>query len=319
MTGEKIRGINMRICRPPRFWRRVTPAIHSHAHKRDWQLVLNARNVPFRIRQCGDGEFIYVPPLYEKIARGELAAYAKENSGPVKSCSPPARKDAWMAAFFPLALVLWHGLRINSSILHFDFLPDPSTWLAYGQLDRIKILAGHEFYRLATALTLHVDSSHLGGNIFFGSIFLFLLARITGPGRALLLTLCGGIAGNAISLFFHRQPYVSIGFSTALFACVGILGGIMASMGFRKKQALVAAGAALSLLAMLGASGEHTDYAAHIAGLLCGLALGIWTGPRLGMPWSRAKDIICFCVAFFVPLAAWCFAFGKMRVFTGIY
>lgn len=318
MTREKIRSIKIRSCRRPRFWRRVTPAIDSHARKRDWQLVLNSRNVPFRIRQCGDCEFIYVPPLYEKIALWELAAYARENSEPVKACSPPVRKDAWMVAFFPLALILWHGLRINTSILYFDFLPDPSTWLATGQLDRIKILAGHEFYRLITALTLHADSSHLGGNIFFGSIFLFLLARITGPGRALFLTLCGGMAGNAISLFFHRQPYASIGFSTALFASVGILGGILASMGFRKRQALVAAGAAMSLLAMLGASGENTDYAAHVAGLLCGLALGIRTGSKLNKCWTRTKDIVCFCLAFIIPFAAWIFAFEKLRAFTGI-
>lgn len=318
MSSEKIHSINIRVCRSPRFWRRVTPAIQSHVHKRDWQLVFNARNIPYRIRQCGNDEFIYVPPLYEKIARHELDAYANENSTPVKAYSPPPRKDAWMVAFYPLALIVWHGSRINSSFPHFNFLPDPSTWLALGQLDRIKILEGHEFYRLATALTLHVDSSHLGGNIFFGTIFLFLLARIAAPGRALLLTLCGGMAGNAISLFFHRQPYVSIGFSTALFACIGILGGIMASMGYRKRQALVAAGASMSLLAMLGAAGENTDYAAHIAGLFCGLAMGIYTGPQLKKCWSRTKDIVCFCLAFIIPIAAWCFAFEKLRVFTGI-
>ena len=52
------------------------------------------------------------------------------------------------------------------------------------------MLAG-EWWRAVTALTLHVSSTHLLGNLVFGTVFFFLLAQMTGSGLAWLTMLLG--------------------------------------------------------------------------------------------------------------------------------
>ena len=77
-----------------------------------------------------------------------------------------------------------------------------------------------------------------------------------------------------------------------------------------RKRALLAAGAAL--LAMLGTEGENTDYAAHVAGLVCGLALGLAEGWRLRRGWPALPQIPAGLLALALPVLAWWWAFGTM-------
>ncbi len=164
-------------------------------------------------------------------------------------------------------------------------MPSPDTWLSLGELNNIHLFLHHEYYRLVTALTLHADAAHLTGNIFFGLIFLYILSRIIGPGRALLYTILGGICGNFLSALIHSFSYKSIGFSTAIFASLGILGGIMSVINFNKRSFLLVTGAILGILAMLGTEGQHTDYSAHTCGLGCGFILGLLEG------WGKTKHL----------------------------
>lgn len=125
-----------------------------------------------------------------------------------------------------------------------------------------------QWYRSITALTLHADLLHLTGNTVSGALFLPLLARLVGVGRAVYLTMLGGTA------------VVSMVFSTALFAVMGALAGVMSLQRRGGRNMFLPVAAGVGLLALLGTEGERTDYAARVAGLACGLVLGMCEAAR---------------------------------------
>jgi membrane associated rhomboid family serine protease len=68
-----------------------------------------------------------------------------------------------------------------------------------------------------------------------------------------------------------------VGFSTAIFAAIGIFCG--QQLADRKasiiRQLILPLGAGAGLLAMLGTEGKQTDLGAHLFGFGCGLACGL--------------------------------------------
>lgn len=298
------------LSKAPPFWRDITSpyGFTSYVQRRDWLLVLSARNIPWRIIKLKGHEHLYVPSLLEGLARCELAAFTCENIIRPRKSHYTAHPYAPLSLLFLLLLIFWHSLRRGSRTLP-EFIPSPDSWLILGELDKLRVLLHNEYYRALTALTLHADASHLAGNVFFGAVFIFILARIIGPGRALFLTILGGTAGNFISLFFHRTAYASIGFSSAVFASVGIICGIMVQRAYDKRRLLLAAGSALALLALLGTGGEHTDYAAHICGLFCGLLCGLYEGWSEKYQLPRLPQIAAAFFALLLLVLAWLTAF----------
>jgi rhomboid protease GluP len=97
-----------------------------------------------------------------------------------------------------------------------------------------------------------------------------------GSGMGLAATLTAAVIGNYINVYLHGDGHLFIGFSTAVFAIIGML----VSTSYQNKKTLsrfhvflpFMAGAAL--LAMLGSSGEKTDLGAHLFGLLSGIGMG---------------------------------------------
>ena len=66
--------------------------------------------------------------------------------------------------------------------------------------------------------------------------FIIILSRRIGYGIALLLNILGGILGNFCSIYLHKMSVASIGYSTALFATIGILCGFQAGNQFNSKS-----------------------------------------------------------------------------------
>lgn len=242
-----------------------------------WRLTLEAKGIPHLVVGHGANQRIFVPALREGAARAELAALAAE-SHPVPVFSVAPRHNAHWTLLALLVLVFWHGLRMGWWPLPIEHLPDPDYWLTRGGLDVYRVRVLGEWWRTATALTLHMDSLHLFSNLLFGAPFLVLIARRLGLGLALGLTLLAGIMGNTLNVLYRPLDHSSVGFSTSLFGMVGILCADIAvrdsGQGF-KRRVLLPLAAGLALLAMLGAEGERTDYAAHIFGLLSGFGLGL--------------------------------------------
>ncbi len=295
----------------PSFWRNITGpgGLKDYVQRRDWQLVLNACGIPAVLNTFRKREYIYVPPLLEHYALTELRGFEAE---PAQDRTPqplPVHAHSVVAILFLLPLILWHGWRFGWWAAP-DFLPPPNTWLGAGVLDNVLLRVYGQAYRLVTALTLHAGLPHLWGNVAVGALFLPLLARVAGVGRALLLTMLGGILGNALAALLRPRATLSIGFSTALFATVGILAGFMACQQNQRRKAMLPVAAGAALLAMLGTEGENTDYAAHVCGLLCGLVLGICEAWRLRRGWPALPQTVAALLALAVPILAWYWAFA---------
>ena len=121
-----------------------------------------------------------------------------------------------------------------------------------------------------------------------------------------------GALGNALTALLRPRPVLSLGFSTALFASIGAISGYMACQQQGKRKAMLPVAAAAALLAMLGTEGENTDYAAHLAGLGCGLALGAFEGWRARNNRVRPGQWLSGAAAALLVAGAWWWAFAAV-------
>ncbi|WP_446425648.1 rhomboid family intramembrane serine protease [Mailhella sp.] len=239
------------------------------------RLILDSKGIPYVIVGHGSQCRAFVPPLFEDIARAELADVAAEKV-PLPPKPVPLRRNAHWAMLVPLFLIFWHGLRMGWWPLPFEHIPDADWWVQAGKLNVSLVRAG-EWWRTATALTLHADSLHLFSNVIFGAPFIMLLAQRLGLGTMMFATVLSGMLGNFANALYRDPGYASLGFSTAMFSVVGLLCADIVIRthlrGLRRLLLPVAAG--VGFLALLGAEGQNVDYAAHIFGLGAGFLVGL--------------------------------------------
>ena len=131
-----------------------------------------------------------------------------------------------------------------------------------------------ETWRLLTSVFLHSGISH----IIFNSIALLafgnLIETIFEKRNFLVLYLCSGISGSALSVTFNPNT-VSVGASGAIF---GMLGGLIIYYFFMKKvnpdyakNNLFGLGLMLLINLFYGLSSSKIDNWAHLGGLLGGM------------------------------------------------
>ena len=133
---------------------------------------------------------------------------------------------------------------------------------------------------LEQSVFLHSGLTHLGSNLLVQVLMGNAVERNLGHIRYLILYLVSGIGGNVISVLYDRAQGVntySVGASGAVFGVMGAL--IVLIIKGRKK---LRAGSSLPARAAFavfyavyaGFRNPYTDNAAHIGGLIFGLALG---------------------------------------------
>lgn len=158
-------------------------------------------------------------------------------------------------------------------------------WAAPGMLERGAMDAGRflqgEYWRAFTALTLHLDSGHLLGNLAAGSLWGLFVAQSLGIGLGWSLVVLSGAAGNALAaLLAPDRPGLAAGASTAVFGALGILVAVALRQRFFPAGApprlsrFIPLAAGLTLLTLLGAGSARSDVLGHACGFLAGLALG---------------------------------------------
>jgi rhomboid protease GluP len=213
-----------------------------------------------------------VPAEFADAARHHLDSYFEENRGWPEQ--PPPPPTAGYTGNPPTLLMI-------GSLAVFYLVTGPwqddVPWFTRGAIDSKMVLEQGQWWRLITALTLHADQVHLLGNCIIGGFIVHLLSRTVGYGlAALLLILCGAL-GNFFNIAIREATHLSVGFSTAIFAGIGLLSGLQVLAGpmTRLRNLLIPIGAGAGLLAMLGTEGERTDLGAHLFGFLCGLGVGI--------------------------------------------
>jgi membrane associated rhomboid family serine protease len=271
--------LRVRSAAVPPFWRPAGDGIRARVPEHllaQWILVLSARNIPFLLVRRGGRRLLYVPLMAEGVARYEIAGYSAEPASRIRPPEPPALRNTHLVALFFIFLLGWHGICAGWWELPGLAPLARAEWMRLGALDVYRTRILHEWYRTVTALSLHADSLHLFSNVAAGCLFLTLLCRRTGFGIGLLLTVFGGVLGNVCNVLYRPLSFSSVGFSTALFACLGLLSSIQAMQDGRRawRKALLPVGAGAGLFAMLGTEGERTDYAAHLFGMAVGLILG---------------------------------------------
>jgi membrane associated rhomboid family serine protease len=273
----------------------------------EWSLVLMARGIDHSVERSRDGWGLYVRQQDARQALEEIQLYEEENLRDQETDEDAAEvhgrlePNIWILLF----IAAFHKLTtLRVSGFGFDSIP----WAELGSVSVWEVWHG-ELWRLATGLTLHSGAPHLVGNLVVGGFFIVVLSRELGSGYAWFFVLLSGILGNGINCVLQSYAHVSIGASTAVFGCVGILGGmrIVYREGAFRGRKLVPFAAGLGLLALLGTGGKNTDLGAHLFGFAAGLVLGlaIALARRRDLLPRRGGNTLCGWLSLAVVASAW--------------
>jgi rhomboid protease GluP len=184
-------------------------------------------------------------------------------------------RDGWAVAVVLAACVAWF-VRMNfageeltrARLLHFGAISWGQVWLG-------------EWWRLASGVFVHFDGVHLLTNMLTLLLVGPPLAALLGPWRFLLIFILTGIAGNLVSHLIAASESLKAGASGGIAGVLGALAGTSLDPGwggrFKRWQVL---GALAAIYALLVGAGPDRDNAAHLGGLLAGVALGRWLTPR---------------------------------------
>ncbi len=251
----------------------------------EFSLVLEARGIEHdMVEDQGIWSLIVPPELFEQ-ACAEIDRYAAERSRPrPRAVTPAPFPGATLGSVGYAAILLLVAYCAGINLFGVD-------WLALGDLDPA---ARREWWRVVTALTLHLDQEHLMGNLLFGMVAGIGAGRLLGPGVAWLSILATGALANTAEMLIAPPAYRAAGASTAVFAALGLLVGLAwrqrQSQSERRWQAAAPLAAGVCLLTLLGAGNGHVDVLGHALGFLFGLGAG-WLFARADVPRSRGRGL----------------------------
>ena len=182
-----------------------------------------------------------------------------------------------------------------------------------GRLDAGAVVNG-QWWRTATALTLHADIAHIAGNSLFGCVFGLFVGRYLGSGLGWLLVLLCGVLANLANAYIQPEQFRAIGASTATFAALGIVPafgwrrGFFRGRGFKRGFAPIFA--AIALLAYTGFGSENVDALGHIFGFVAGITMGLAVANIDLQRISLADQQRAGFAAVLIMMTAWGFALG---------
>lgn len=283
---------------------------HDPRRLEAWALALTSKGIS-SLRHWSDGVFELHVPLHDDVmvAQAELDALdAEEHEARRASLAdaalerPPVSRHATAGAvlvsLFLLAFFAVTGPRA-----------DGSAWFSAGASDAERVLHG-EWWRSITALTLHADSAHVISNVGIGTLVVGAVMRSEGIGWGAALVLASGSAGNLVNAWAHQTLHRSVGFSTAVFGAIGLLGGLAYVHGRRRvsplRPAWTALAGTIALLALLGTSEKSSvDMLAHLFGGVAGLGLGLLVAGARLRPTTALGQWLSGLAAAATVLAAW--------------
>jgi rhomboid protease GluP len=268
--------------------------------------VLHAVGIESHIEDRPDAFVLMTPTDRAAEAREQLDLYREESKPiPAPPPPPPTHAYAWITPFVYTAVLIAAGYFAGGGFFAFD-------WYEHGALTP-RIQRSGEWWRILTALTLHVDHAHLIGNLLFGVLFSFMAARLLGSGVAWASIVASAAAGNLLDSILMPMTHTAVGASTAVFATLGLVSAYSwrMQMSVRMKWAhrLGPLIGGVVMLGLIGAGGENTDVLAHLTGFVCGVVLGVLYSrvhPRLfANTWLQCA---AGAIATLAIAAAWYFA-----------
>lgn len=157
-------------------------------------------------------------------------------------------------------------------------------------------IADGEYWRLLTAVFIHIGIFHLIANTVGLLIFGGMVERAYGMRAFIVIYLFAGVFGNVAS--YAAGPTVSAGASGAVFGIVGAFAAYLLAnrqvLGDLARRSLWGVAMIVVINIVFGATVGGVDNWAHLGGLLSGALLGFFLVPRLAWgfrPASSAFDI----------------------------
>lgn len=283
---------------PQSIWVEVARDVDPRK-SREHALVLQAMGIPHGTIGSEGAQILVVRGEHAERARSEIERYDRENaSWPPREEAPLAISDGIQAAVIyaaVLALVFVLEKRDSYGL----------DWWRAGAASTSAIRDG-EWWRALTALSLHSDLAHVGGNILFGAVFGVILAQSLGSGIAWAGFVVAGTFGNLWNALIQKESHVSVGASTGVFGALGIQ---VAYEWMRRRELryttlrrLTPVAMGIALLFWLGFGGGHfnagdtaretqrqvtevlerVDVMAHVTGFATGIVLGVALGLARG-------------------------------------
>jgi rhomboid protease GluP len=156
------------------------------------------------------------------------------------------------------------------------------------------LIAAGEYWRLFTAMFLHVGAMHLAFNGYALFAIGTELERLLGAGRFLAIYLLSGLFGSLAS--YALSDSLAAGASGAIFGIIGALAAFFLvhreRLGAWGSRRLGNIGLVIVLNLVWGFSQPgRIDNLAHVGGLLAGLALGWALAPRYQLDPIRAQVV----------------------------
>jgi len=246
----------------------IIPA-RSRREAMDWSLVLVSQEIETTILRTETGWGLSVNGQDYDKAVAVLQQYVHENRG-------------WKwKLHLPGSDILFHHGAIVWAVATAGFYY--WTMEAYPQLQdagmmKNNLVAGGQWWRLFTAITLHENLTHLVTNLGAGFLLFGLAMSRYGPGVALLAAFLAGAAGNGFDLLVHSKDSQSLGASGMVMGALGMLS--VHSFSIWRKHPAARRGARRSLAAgflilVLTGFAPGADIAAHLGGFAAGLMVGI--------------------------------------------
>lgn len=154
-----------------------------------------------------------------------------------------------------------------------------SFMVSHGAMYAPLVLEEGEYYRLLTSVFMHFGINHIMNNMLILFILGDNLERALGHIKYLLFYLLCGVGANVVSMLVNLGSYrevVSAGASGAIF---GVIGGLLYAVLINRGQLEDLSTRQLVIVIAcslyFGFTSTGVDNAAHIAGLLTGIVLGI--------------------------------------------
>jgi rhomboid protease GluP len=174
-------------------------------------------------------------------------------------------------------------IGINSLVFLLMVVTGSSIWepgtdvLIKWGADYKPITIGGEWWRLFTCIFVHIGIVHLLLNMYALLMIGNYLEPMLGRLRFMAAYFCTGIISSLFSLWWHQEPIVSAGASGAIFGLYGLFLALLTTNLIphsARKALLQSIGIFVLYNIMYGFRSQTVDNAAHIGGLLSGLAIG---------------------------------------------
>jgi rhomboid protease GluP len=201
---------------------------------------------------------------------------------------PSTATSALVAAIILLYAVSWYlSLKSAEPGAPVSFLGgiDGEVLLRLGAKAGPLIFAG-EWWRLVTAIFLHAGLIHIGFNLWCLFDLGPTVEALFSTSKFIVFYLLAGIVGFVLSLFW--SPYgISIGASGSVLGLIGVLIGATFHHGQLGREYRSQLWRWVIYIFVFGLF-FRTDNAAHLGGLVCGVALGYFIAE--GEPETRAAE-----------------------------